>query len=308
MDVPISFWDHIEELRKTLIRVLLIAGIGMFCSFIFYKPLFSLLTSPIDHAIIENTKFKIEKQQRTRITNINSRLLSYRIPENSGALSFSSGQIKELDHHNYLIPPGEFLDFDQPELGRNLLILSPPEGLMIAFKTSFWVGLVGTSPLWMFFILRYIAPALHSHERRMILPFLFFSLLFLTLGFLFAFFITIPTANTYLTAFNQGLGLNLWTLSHYLDYTLILLLANALAFELFAILLILVHYGWISAKGMAANRKFVFIGFLILSALLTPPDVLTQLMLALPLTGFYEATILYARLRQRALNLKRPAE
>ncbi|MFQ5753291.1 MAG: twin-arginine translocase subunit TatC [bacterium] len=233
MEEPISFWNHIEELRKALIRVLLIVAFGMFCSFLFYKPIFSLLTYPFHHS------------------------------------------------------------------GENLVILSPSEGLVIVLKFSFWVGLVGTSPVWMFFIFSYIAPALYSHERKLIFPFFFFSLFFLTLGFLFAFFITIPTANEYLKAFNQGLGINLWTLSHYLDYTLILLLANALAFEIFAILLLLVHYGWLSAKKMTVNRKFVLVGFLVLSALLTPPDVLTQIMLTLPLMVFYEATILYARLRQR---------
>ncbi|NGX42093.1 MAG: Sec-independent protein translocase protein TatC [Chlamydiae bacterium] len=241
-DEMVSFWEHVDELRKTVIRILLIITIGMLCSFVFYQQVFELLTYPF------------KEIQRTAE-----------------------------------------VDFDQPQQKENLIILSPSEGLMTALKTSFWVGLVATSPLWLFFLLQFIAPALRSNERKMIFPFIFFSLLFLSFGVLFSYFLTIPIANKYLNAFNEGLGVNLWTLSNYLDYTVTLMLANALAFELFVVLLFLVHYKWISADGMIAKRKVVLVSIFILSAILTPPDILTQFMLAFPLIGLYELTILYAK-------------
>lgn len=161
------------------------------------------------------------------------------------------------------------------------------------------MGIVISSPIWMYWLLQFIAPALRSYERNLVAPFFLLSLTFLTLGLLFAFFVAIPFANQYLTAFNAGLGDNLWTLPHYIDYTVLLLLAHALAFELCVLVLFLVHYGIFSSRAMIAKRKGVIISIFILSAVLTPPDVFTQLMLAIPLIVFYEVAILYAHLKEK---------
>ena len=260
MNEPSSFWDHLEDLRKTIIRMVVVIVVGMICSFVFYEPIFNLLTEPFKK--IHQTHHPMSAQTK-----------------NSAAQHPKESRIEE-----------------------NLIIFSPGEGLMTVLKVSFWVGLVGTSPVLILFLLEYIAPALYPTEKKLLFPLIFFSIVFLMLGLLFAFFVTIPTANAYLNAFNKSLGLNLWGLSYYIDYTLILLLANALAFELFVIVFTLAHFRWISAKQMAAKRKHVIVGIFILSAIFTPPDVLTQLLLAFPLMGFYEAAILYAKIRQRKLE------
>ena len=133
----------------------------------------------------------------------------------------------------------------------------------------------------------------------LLFPFLSLSLLFLFAGFLFAFFLTIPIANHYLMSFNEEIGVNLWAFANYLDYTIILLLAHGLAFEICVVLLFLVHFGFLTAEKMRAKRSFFAVGAFILSAVLTPPDVLTQLMLAFPLIFLYEVAIFYAFLREK---------
>ena len=115
---------------------------------------------------------------------------------------------------------------------KQLVVLGPIDGIMTTIKTSFWIGLVGTSPFWVYQILKFVAPALNQKERSVLVPFLALSFLFLGFGFLFAFYVTIPLANQYLLAFNQEIGINLWSLSNYLDYTVILLLGHSLAFEI----------------------------------------------------------------------------
>ena len=87
-------------------------------------------------------------------------------------------------------------------------------------------------------------------------------------------------------------------LTHYLDYTIFLLLANGLAFELCVLGLFAVHLGLVTAEGLLAKRRVAIVGAFILGALLTPPDVLTQIMLAIPLIVLYEGIILYARLKR----------
>ena len=222
-----TFWGHVDELRKTMIKVFLIIGAGFFLSALFYHYIFQLLMWPLQ--------------------------------------------------------------------AQKLVLLSPFEGMRCLLKISLWIGLVGTSPFWLYHIVNFIAPALNRAQRYIIVPFFFVSLIFLVLGFSFAFFVTIPLANAYLALLNQEFGENLWTLSNYLDYTIMLLFANGLAFETAVILFFLVHFGFISAGKMAEKRRFVIVGIFTLSAILTPPDILTQFMLAIPLMGLYELAILYAR-------------
>jgi sec-independent protein translocase protein TatC len=118
---------------------------------------------------------------------------------------------------------------------------------------------------------------------------------FLLFGLLFAYYVTIPLANQFLYAFNLSIGENLWSASLYLDYTVVLLLANALAFELCAVLLLCVHYGVISSRWLQAKRRYIYVAIFVVAAVLTPPDVLTQLLLAIPLVIFYEMIVVYAR-------------
>lgn len=178
---------------------------------------------------------------------------------------------------------------------KGLVVLGPLDGFLTALKTSFWVGLVATSPIWTLFILGFIVPALQPKEKRWVIPFIIFSLLFLTMGILFSYYLTIPLANQFLSSFNEEIGINMWTLSSYLDYTLILLLTNALAFELSVILLFLVHYGAISAERLIGLRRYAIVSIFIIAAILTPPDIFTQFMLAIPLMILYEFAILYAK-------------
>jgi sec-independent protein translocase protein TatC len=231
IDTPASFWQHIEELRQTIIRVLYTVACGIGISFYYYQEILSFLISP------------------------------------------------------------------SIEIQRGLVVLGPLDGFLTALKTSFWVGLVVTSPLWTFLTMRFIAPALQPKERKWVIPFILFSLIFMSLGVAFSYYITIPLANQFLSSFNEEIGVNMWTLSSYLDYTLILLLSNALAFEISVFLLFLVHYGAISASRLSDLRKYAIVAIFIISAILTPPDVFTQFMLAIPLMIIYELAIIYAKIR-----------
>lgn len=236
-----TFWEHVEELRKTLLHMLAVLFIGICVSFAFYEPIFSLLTSPL-HALTSS---------------------------------------------------------------HALVILGPMDGFQIILKVCFWFSLTATSPIWLFLLLRFISPALRQHERQFVVPFLVCSALFVTAGLLFAFFVTIPLANQILYDFNNSLGNNLWTLNHYLDYTVLLLLANALAFELTVVFLFLIQSGWMSSTWLREKRRVMIVLIFVISAVLTPPDVLTQLLMAVPLMILYEGIILYARWREAISQARR---
>ncbi len=87
--------------------------------------------------------------------------------------------------------------------------------------------------------------------------------------------------------------------STYVNYSFLLLVSNAIAFELFVIVVLLIHYEYLSARKMKEKRKHAVVCSFILAALLTPPDVLSQVMMAIPLIILYELSIFYACFRAR---------
>lgn len=232
-----SFWDHVEALRSTLIKIVAVIIVGAAVAFFFSHNIISFLTSPL-------------------------------------------------------------IEGKGPQ---QLMILGPLEGIAIALKTSLWVGVVWTSPLWLFILFHFIAPGLHKHERRVIIPFILLSICLMLLGACLAFKVTIPLANEYLISFNNTLGVNIWSLEQYLNYTIFLLLANSLAFEFFVLGIFAVHFGIITVERLGSHRRLAIVMAFIIGALLTPPDVFTQLMLAIPLILLYEIVILYARLKKKLI-------
>jgi sec-independent protein translocase protein TatC len=112
-----------------------------------------------------------------------------------------------------------------------------------------------------------------------------------------AYYLTIPLSNQYLMVFNASIAQNMWGLSEYLDYTFTLMLAHGFAFECGVLLFICVHLGILKASTLVSYRRYAIFGAFVLGALLTPPDVFSQVMLALPLIGFYEIAIWYAKSR-----------
>lgn len=296
--IEYSVLSHISELRQTLLKVLFTLLAGIIFSFIFYQEIFDTLTLPLNQTL-KNENLVVSEVKQHRVNNNTNRDQTYTFQEVPTILA-NSQDVKKIDSQNYRIPPNNFIEFSEVvKPTANLVILSPLEGMISIFKISFWSGIVLTSPLWIFFFIQFIYPALYQPERQILMPFIVVSLLFLLGGGSFAFFLTIPLANEYFSLFNQGIGENLWVLSQYVDYSIILILSNAFAFEFIALLFFAVHLGLISAKKMKEKRRHMIVAAFIIGAILTPPDVLTQLMLAIPLIIFYEVIILYALLREK---------
>lgn len=281
-----TFWDHVEELRIVFIRSLFVIGLGIATALFFYQDIFGILTSPLqtNHAVKRN-EVRFE-----RIHNPHSYDIDYRLGANE-RIPGSESTITIPAHGNIVI--------EKTITSSPLLVLGPIEGMLTTFKMAFWIGLVATSPFWMYFLFSFIAPALEPSQRKMVIPFIGLSMMFIMTGISFAFYITIPFANQYLQLFNESIGTNLWTLSNYLDYTVILLLANGLAFEFAVILLFLVHYGVLHPESMAKKRRHMIVAAFVIGALLTPPDILTQILMAIPLIILYELIIVYGFVRNR---------
>lgn len=178
---------------------------------------------------------------------------------------------------------------------QELFLFSPADAFISIFKLSFWLGFLGTSPYWLGGILRFIQPALRGKARMELPGFFLLSGVFIASALGICHCLTLPLAISYFHSFNQAYGINMWGFSAYIDFTLMLLFAHGAAFEVGALLIFLVHKGIIPWHYLIKKRRHSIVASLIIGAALTPPDVLTQLCVALPLMGFYELAILYGR-------------
>lgn len=289
-----SFWDHANELRNTLIKSFGVILFGVIFSLFFYKEISQVLKFPLKPKT-ESYPFQQVRLNSHQIKNKSDLTQTYTLSENE-VVTFKSSGVFETTKKEFRVPKEGYLIVESTTITDKLYILGPLDGMTTIFKVCFFVGTAASSPLWLFFILNFIAPALNPKFYRLIVPFIFFSLLMMFIGASLAFFITIPVANQYLELFNQDIGVNLWTLSNYLDYTILLLIGNAISFEMSVIAIFLVQYGLLSVERLKNGRRYFVVAAFILSAIFTPPDVLTQIMLAIPLIFLYECVILYAKL------------
>lgn len=294
-----TIWDHLKELRSTLITILFIVGVGFLLTLAFYDSIISTLKQPLSQqATLQKQTVTVE-----RVVNTSQKTSSIVLPPNAAALDFNFG-VKQLDNQEYQIEPGYSLTYQLVRPYPELLLLSPLEGVLLVFRVCFWMSLALTAPLWSFQLLKFVLPGLNATETRMIIPFVGLSFLFMGAGLLLAYYVTLPFSNHYLEVFNAGLGVNLWSLAHYIDYTLILFLGHAIAFELCLALLLMVHFQVLSVEWLQDKRRPMIVAAFILGALLTPPDVPTQLMLALPLIAIYELAILYGKMRRKTMKAR----
>ena len=180
-----------------------------------------------------------------------------------------------------------------PEASK-LIYTSPPEAFFTFMKVAFVAGIFSTSPLIFYQVWAFVAPGLYKEEKLYILPVAVFSALFFISGGAFCYFVVFPFAFEFFMSYNQGLIQAMPSLNETLSFVLQLLLAFGLVFELPLFVFFLSRLGIVTADMMRRFRRYAVLVMVIVAAILTPPDVLSQLLMAGPLMLLYEASILIA--------------
>jgi sec-independent protein translocase protein TatC len=180
-----------------------------------------------------------------------------------------------------------------------------PAGMFLAYvKIALIAGLVGALPIILYQIWAFIAPGLYAKEKRLALPFVFVSTSLFVGGAYFGWVFALAPAFNFLLSFSGELanGItveNTIMIEYYIDFVLRLLLAFGVSFELPVIVFFLAYAGIVTHKQLLKfSRYFIVLAFFI-SAILTPPDVMSQFLLAVPLIALYYVSILIAWLVQR---------
>jgi len=143
----------------------------------------------------------------------------------------------------------------------------------------------------------FIAPGLYLHERKLILPLVVSSYTLFIIGMAFAYFLVFPTVFKFMASYNAPLGAEMSTdIDNYLSFAMTTFLAFGITFEVPVVVVVLVRMGMVSLAKLKEIRPYVIVGAFVVSAVVTPPDVLSQLLLAVPMTLLYELGLLVARL------------
>ena len=179
------------------------------------------------------------------------------------------------------------------------------EAFLTYFKLALWGGFVLASPVIFYQVWRFVAPGLYGKERRLVAVFAFWSTLGMAAGMCFGYFVAIPSIMTFLLSFGRAVVVPLPSMKDSLSLVLRLLLIFGVMFELPLVLYLAGRGGILSAAFLRRWRKGAVLGALLLSALLTPPDAVSQIMVSVPLYALFEAGILLCAMGERRKNSAR---
>ncbi len=199
-------------------------------------------------------------------------------------------------------------------LARPLMQNLPKDGKMIVtdvtgsffvpMKVTMLVAFVIALPVVLYQIWAFVAPGLYQHEKKLVGPLVASSYTLFLCGMAFAYFVVFPTIFRVMAHYNAPLGAEMTTdIDNYLSFVLTMFLAFGVTFEVPIVVVLLVRMNVVTIKKLKEIRPYVIVGAFVISAVVTPPDVFSQLILAVPLIVLYEAGIIAARL----FVSKRPA-
>lgn len=171
------------------------------------------------------------------------------------------------------------------------------EGFATELKISFVFALFFTSPMFFFQLYRFLAPGLYKHEKRVLVPYLLFPPILFFAGVLLVYFVVIPVTWEFFISFqnpNHGSGVPIKLeakVSEYVDLIIELFMSFGVAFQLPILLVMLTKLGIILPSQLIRFRRYSVVLIFVVAAILTPPDVFSQIILALPLMLLYEISI-----------------
>jgi sec-independent protein translocase protein TatC len=178
----------------------------------------------------------------------------------------------------------------------HLVATDPAGGFFVPMKLAFMTALFVTAPWLLYQAWAFVAPGLYKREKRVALPLLVSAVLLFYLGCAFAYFVVLPAAFGFLAKFTPEVVAQTPDIGKYLDFVSVIFLAFGASFELPVALVILVLLGWVTPAQLREWRGYAIVGIFVVAAVITPPDVVSQLMLAVPMCLLYEAGIVASRL------------
>ena len=187
---------------------------------------------------------------------------------------------------------------NQMPVGTHMIATAVTTPFLVPMKVSTLVAIVVSLPYTLYQVWAFVAPGLYAHERRFIGPLVVVSTLLFLMGMAFAYFLVFPVLFGFI-ATSAPIGVSVMTdIGSYLDFVTTMFVSFGLAFEVPIAVVILVKFNLVKVEALKEARPYVIVGAFIVGAILTPPDVISQVMLAVPLCLLYEAGVLASKFVQ----------
>lgn len=196
----------------------------------------------------------------------------------------------------YCLPLVDFIL--QPVRARGIEVISTAvsEALMMQLKTCLVAGVVVAMPVIIWQVWAFVSPALYPQEKKLFAALFFVALLLFAAGIAFCYLYVFPLAIDLFWQASEGVATAMWSVKEYFNFVLSFVLPFGLMFELPVVIYMLARHGKVTYAKMAKNRKYVILAIAVIAALLTPPDIVSQCMLALPMIVMYEIAAQVSRL------------
>jgi len=312
LDTTMSLGDHLEELRGRLVLAITGLLIGTGISLSFGTRIIKFIERPYTKVFQANEAKPQKKAKEKRIKLIEDLFNHTRQKLADDPNTPNIGQETEEFVYKFCTEILVALSSDpnytsiSPSTGqisstRRLQILSPAAGFISYIKIALMAGLILSSP-WVFYqIWMFVAAGLYAHEKKYVHSAVPFSAALFVIGALFFLFVVAPLTLGFLVKFNEGV-LDAWsnfTFADYISFITMLMLVFGAAFQTPVAIFFLNRTGLVSIQALRKSRKFVILIIFIVAAMATPPDVISQVTLAIPLYLLFELGIILSIFAER---------
>ncbi|BAH83455.1 twin-arginine translocase subunit TatC [Candidatus Ishikawella capsulata] len=182
----------------------------------------------------------------------------------------------------------------QMPVGANMIATEVASPFITPIKLTITVSVFLAMPVIFYQIWKFIEPGLYIHERKLVVPMLFFSVLLFYIGIIFAYFIIFPLMFNFFSHTIPHDVRIATDITHYLNFVIVVFMAFGIAFEIPIIIILICCSGIITRQTLIKNRPYIFLGSFIISMLLTPPDIFSQILLAVPIYFLFEIGLFFS--------------
>jgi sec-independent protein translocase protein TatC len=295
-----TFLEHLEDLRWVLIKSLVAVGVAFVVCLIGGNYVVKVIKRPLEKSVIRYPKHI----QLVRVMFGTNVLWDRPIDTNQFAVPpLGTNQFVELrlqpvvNGTNVIL--GLTIDASPAvatraqKLNLDLINLGPAAAFVVVTKVALYGGLVLASPFVFYFVACFVFPALKMREKRYVYRGLAFGGGLFAAGITFCYFILMPLALTASVKFSEWLGFqaNQWRAEEYIGFVCKFMLGMGLGFEMPVVILVLVKLGILNYRMLSRARRYMIVINFVLGAVLTTPEVITQVLMAIPLQVLYEITV-----------------
>jgi sec-independent protein translocase protein TatC len=292
-----SFLEHLEDLRWVLIKILATVGVAFVVCLVAGNWVVAVLDRPLKKAPV---RFAKENQVVTFLFGSNRLGVFQLPPDQRRQLDLGTNQFVTLHLQPIAVGTNVVLGFradadptEASQLGVPLVSLSPAGAFIVAVQVAMYAAVVVSMPFILYYIAAFVFPALKWKERKYIFKGLFIGLGLFLSGILFCYFFLLPISLTASVAYTNWLGFSVpqWRAEDYISFICKFMLGMGLGFEMPVVLLVLVKIGILNYTSLARARRYVIVLCFFLGAVLTTPEIITQVLMAFPLMGLYEISV-----------------